>query len=139
MTPSPALVSTDRGSGLLGTVAGFLVFLLLMFAATQVLFDLYATSMVTSAAHDAARVVAGFDNADDRCGATVIGDRVFRDALGAYGNETTAALTWTCNDPDNVRVRVVADHPTMLPQLLVGLTGLGHVDRTIVVRAEQLR
>jgi hypothetical protein len=139
MTGSAARVPTDRGSGLLGTAAGFLVFLMLMFAATQVLFDLYATSMVTSAAHDAARVVAGFDNAADRCGATVIGDRVFSDALGAYSTETNATLTWTCSDPDAVRVRVVADHPTVLPQLLVGLTGLGHIDRTIVVRAEQLR
>lgn len=129
----------DRGTGLLGTLAGLFVFLLLMFAAVQVLFDLYATSLVTSAAHDAARLVAGYDHSDDRCGATALADRMFSDALGAYSVESGASLAWTCTDPDSVRVRVVADHPTMLPPILEGLTGLGHVDRTIVIRAETVR
>ena len=120
-------------------MAGFLVFLLLMFAATQVLFDLYATSMVTSAAHDAARVVAGFDNAPDHCAATAMGDRAFAETLGNYASETGAELSWTCADPAAIRVRVTADHPTLLPPFLVGLTGLGHVDRTIVVRVEDIR
>lgn len=134
-----SLCRSARGSGLLGTVAGFLVFVLLMVAAVQVLFDLYATSMVTSAAHDAARVVAGFDHATDRCRATSTGDDVFAEALGGYLDEAEVSLTWTCTDPSAVRVRVIADHPTVLPPLLVGLTGLGHLDRTIVVRAEELR
>jgi hypothetical protein len=123
----------------LGTLAGLFVFLLLMFAAVQVLFHLYATSMVTSVAHDAARLVAGYDHSEDRCAATSLGDRLFHDALGAYAIESGASLTWTCTDPDSVRVRVSADHPTMLPSFLEGLTGLGHVDRTIVVRAEAVR
>jgi hypothetical protein len=139
MTLGPCPGPDDRGSGLLGTLAGFFVFLLMMFAAVQVLFNLYATSMVTSAAHDAARVVAGFDNAPDRCAATELGDRVFADALGSYASETDARLTWTCADPAAVRVRVTVDHPTLLPPFLVGLTGLGHVDRTIVVRVEDIR
>ena len=139
MTPGLCSGSDDRGSGLLGTLAGFFVFLLLMFAATQVLFDLYATSMVTSAAHDAARVVAGFDNAAERCAATALGDRVFTEALGRYASQTDAQLSWTCADPGAIGVRVVVDHPTLLPQFLVGLTGLGHLDRTIVVRVEDIR
>ena len=49
----------ERGAGLVGTSAGFLVFMLMMLAAVQILFNLYATSMVTAAAHDAARDVAG--------------------------------------------------------------------------------
>jgi len=110
-----------------------------MFAAVQVLFDLYATSMVTSAAHDAARIVAGFDSAADRCGATARGDRAFSTRLGTYATEAGPQLTWTCTDPDVVRVRVTADHPTILPPFLAGLTGLGHVDRTIEVRVESIR
>ena len=54
---------------MIGTSAGFLVFSLLMFAAVQILFNLYATSMVTSAAHEAAREVAGYAAAADRCAA----------------------------------------------------------------------
>ena len=139
MTLGPCPGSDDRGSGLLGTLAGFFVFVLLMFAATQVLFDLYATSMVTSAAHDAARVVAGFDNEPDRCAATALGDQVFAEALGSYASETDTQLSWTCADPTAIRVRVVVDHPTLLPPFLVGLTGLGHLDRTIVIRVEDIR
>jgi len=37
------------------------VFLLLLLFASQVLFDLYARSVVTAAAYDAARIVAGAD------------------------------------------------------------------------------
>ena len=48
----------DRGSGLLGTTVGFLVFLVLLLAAIQTLVHLYATSVITSAALDAAAVVA---------------------------------------------------------------------------------
>ncbi len=124
---------------MVGTSAGFLVFLLLMFAAVQILFNLYATTMVTAAAHDAARDVAGFDAAADRCAAVAGAEAQFVDALGDYGDRGHAHLEWTCGDADVVRVRVIADHPTILPPRLAGLLSLGHLDRTIEVRVEDLR
>ena len=48
----------ERGAGLVGTVAGITVILVLLLFATQVLVDLYARSAVTAAAYDAARQVA---------------------------------------------------------------------------------
>lgn len=131
--------STDRGAGLLGTLAGFFVFVLLLFAAVQVLFNLYATSMVTGAAYDAARVVAGFDNAADRCAAVTEGNRVFAEEVGRYLTAGHASLAWTCTDPDVVRLEVTADHPTVLPARLGGLLGLTHLERTIVIRVEDRR
>jgi len=129
----------ERGAGTIGTAAGFLVFLLLMFAAVQILFNLYATSMVTAAAHDAARDVAGFRASDDRCGATIEAQQEFTARLGDYGDAGYARLQWTCTDPDIVRVRVVASHPSILPSRLAGLLSLSELDRTIEVRIERAR
>lgn len=129
----------QRGAGLVSTSAGFLVFMLLMLAAVQILFNLYATSMVTAAAHDAAREVAGLDAATDRCGAVADAEAAFLQSLGDYGAAGHATLHWTCNNPDVVRVRVVAQHPSVLPERLAALTSLASLDRTIEIRAESRR
>lgn len=129
----------QRGAGLVSTSAGLLVFMLLMLAAVQILFNLYATSMVTAAAHDAARAVAGLDAAADRCGSVADAEAAFVRSLGDYGAAGHATLHWTCNDPDVVRVRVVARHPTVLPERLAALTSLGRLDRTIEIRTESRR
>lgn len=129
----------DHGAGMIGTSAGFLVFLLLLFAAVQILFNLYATSMVTSAAHEAAREVAGYTAATDRCGAVAAAEARFIEALGEYGRDGYANLTWNCTDPEVVTLQVVANHPTVLPERMAGLIDLGRLDRTIVVRIEEFQ
>jgi len=129
----------ERGSGLIGTSAGFLVFLLLLFAAVQILFNLYATTMVTTAAHEAAMKVAGFDASADRCAAVPAAEAAFIDSLGQYGRDGHASLTWTCDDPQRVIVRITADHPTMLPRAVAGLFGLSHMSKIIEVRTELKR
>ncbi len=139
MTPPPRRGSGTRGSGLIGTSAGFLVFLLLLFAAVQILFNLYATTMVTTAAHEAAMKVAGFDAYPDRCAAVPAADAAFIESLGQYGREGHATLTWTCNDPQRVIVRITADHPTLLPRAVSGLFGLSHMSKVIEVRTELKR
>lgn len=129
----------DRGAGVVGTAAGFLVFMLLLFAAIQLLFNLYATSMVTAAAHDAAVEVAGFRSSTDRCAAVETAERGFTEALGTYGAAGHATLEWTCSDPEVVRVRIRATHPSVLPPRLIGLRSLSELDRTIEVRIESER
>lgn len=133
------LPAGSRGAGLLGALAALLVFLILLLAAVQVLFNLHADSMVTSAGFEAARVVAGFDRAADRCRAVDAGDRRFREALGRFGTAGSIRLDWTCNDPNQVRLAVAAEYPTVLPPFVRGLTGLGRLDRTITVRVEARR
>lgn len=130
---------TDRGVSTIGTALGFAVFLLLMLTAVQVLFNLYATSMVTAAAHDAAREVAGFRSSGSRCAAAVEAEQEFHRDLGAYGRHGRASLEWTCDDPSTVTVRVRATHPSVLPHRLRGLVGLGRLDRAIEVRVEDHR
>lgn len=129
----------SRGAGLLGAAAALLVFLILLFAAVQVLFNLHADSMVTSAGFEAARVVAGFDRAPERCRAVPAGEQRFREALGQFGTAGVIRLDWTCDHPDEVRLAMAAEYPTVLPPFLRGLTGLGRLDRTISVRVEARR
>lgn len=122
---------------MVGTSAGFLVFLLLLFAAVQILFNLYANTMVTSAAHEAARSVAGYDASGNRCAAVDDANALFIEALGSYGEDGYATLTWNCTDPEVVTVDISANHPTILPARMSGLLGLGQLERTIVVRVEE--
>ena len=126
----------DRGTGAISTALSVTVFLLLMLAAVQILFDLHATSMVTAAATDAATEVAGYDAFDRRCAAADVAAAGFRATLGDYARRGTASIDIDCDDPNVVRARVIADHPSILPHRLRGLLGLGHVDRTIEVRVE---
>ncbi|GJM38791.1 MAG: hypothetical protein DHS20C19_21580 [Acidimicrobiales bacterium] len=136
---APRSATEERGAGLFATSFGLLVFLLLMFAAVQVLFNLYATSLVTSAGYDAAREVAGFRASDDRCAAVRDAEAAFVEQLGGYGDGGYARLEWRCTDPDTVTVRIIAQHPTILPTRLGGLVGLSEMDRTISVRVEDDR
>jgi len=129
----------ERGAGLIGTSTGFLVFLLLLFAAVQILFNLYATTMVTSAAHEAATRVAGFDASGDRCAAIPAAEAAFVEALGQYGRDGNATLSWNCTDPDRVIVIITADHPTVLPNAVAGIFGLSRLRKTIEIRTERKR
>jgi len=140
--PSRRLTDSQRGAGLIGISAAFLVFMLMMLAAVQILFNLYATSMVTAAAHDAAREVASVDAAGaagNRCGAVAAAEAAFTRSLGEYATAGHVTLQWTCNNPDVVRVRVVAEHPTVLPTRFAGLASLTSLDRTIEIRTEARR
>lgn len=138
MTDRPGR-TPERGAGLFGTAAGLLVFLLLMLVSVQILFNLHATSMVTDAAHDAARDVAGYDSAPNRCAAVAAAESAFVEKLGEYGSAGHAELQWSCADRDVITVRVVARHPSILPPRFGGLIALTELDRTIEVRVEDDR
>lgn len=128
----------DRGAGLFGMMMGLTVFLLLLTVAVQVLFNLYATTLVTGAAFDAAQVVAGYNSVRHRCNQhnRATAEATFWRSLGGYRQRGTAALTWDCSDTETVKLTVVAQHPTILPPMMQNLTGLGHLNRTIEVRVE---
>jgi hypothetical protein len=109
------------------------VFLLLLLLATQVLFDLYATSTVTAVAYDAARVVAGADG-----GAPAISDAEAgaRRQLGSYSDGAT--FSWL-RDGDVVQLHVTVRNPSLLPSVFKRALNIDVVDRTVRVRTERLR
>lgn len=139
--PEPRPVdSEDRGAGLIGTIGGVLVFLLLLTFATQLLVNLYATSVVTAAVHDAAHQVAsgGIDHADPNSvsGALVEAERQARSALGDYGQHV--AFSWDV-DGERVRLTASAEHPSVAIGLVSSVFGTSGLERTVEVRVERPR
>ena len=132
---SPRL-ERQRGAGVIGTSAGFLVFLLLLLVAVQVLFNLYANTMVSAAAHDAARSVAAYRDGSDSCEAVDTATQDFVSNLGGYHEAASVTLRWDCARADAIAVEVSARHPTILPQRMRGLLGLGEFERIITVHRE---
>ena len=133
------LPAGDRGASIVAMSGGVLVFLTLLLAAVQILYGLYATSLVTAAAHEAAHDVASVDHSADRCAAVGPAEARLRDSLGDYADAARLTLEWTCSDPAAVRLRVRATHPGLLPRQLAGITPLAELDRTITVRLEAPR
>jgi len=113
---------------------GFSVFLVMLLFAVQVLFNLYAASVVTAVSYDAARRVAGSDG-----GTSYISDAEAqaRQALGRYAGNVT--FDWSGTTPEEVVLRVQTDNPSVLLPMLAGPAGLDRLDRTIRVRVERFR
>lgn len=125
----------DAGSGLLSTSIGILVFLCLLLLAVQVLFALYATSTVTAAAWDAARIASGSE-ATDSVEARSRAEAHVRRVLGKYGDRVR--VEWT-DDPDDVVLTVSADQPSLIPRPLRRPMGLDRIHRTVRLRQERVR
>lgn len=132
----------DRGAGLVGTLAGVAAFLVLLLFAVQLVFNLYATSTVTSVGYDAARSVAsnGVDH-DDAGGvgqARADAEARARRQLGRYGEQVS--FDWSGSDGQSVRLRVRATNPrTGYAAFLSRPLGFDTVDRTVTVRVEAFR
>jgi Flp pilus assembly protein TadG len=122
---------------LLSTSFGILFFLGFLFFAVQLLFNLYATSVVTSTTYDAARSVAasGHTPTEDDC------ERATQRALQSLGRYARH-VSFDCDvqsDPDVVKMRVHAENPRFLGPTIDSLVGFDVIDRTVVVRVEQFR
>lgn len=137
MTVTPAARS-DRGTGLISTAAGVVVFLMFLLLAVQLLFGLYASSTVTAVANDAAVRAAS-------AGAPPL-DRIEEDArrnLGEVG--ASATFTWSTDDADGdgvddtIVLEVVARPPRFVPPSVGGAIGVGEIRRSVRVRLEQVQ
>ncbi|CAN5583853.1 hypothetical protein BH20ACT2_BH20ACT2_24970 [soil metagenome] len=146
MTPERATTRRGRcrgdiGSGLIPSIAGVVVFLACLLFAVQLLFNLYATSAVTSATYDAAREVAGaaIDHRDRDAvvQASLDAERNARRILGGYSSRID--FEWVSLGPDEVELRVQADNPRFLWAAIDGPLGFDEIDRTVTVRVEKFR
>lgn len=125
----------ERGAGLIATIAGVVVFLAFLLGAVQVTVNLYATSAVTAAAYDGARIVSGSDSPRDR-EALRRAERHVRETLGGYGDRVR--LAWRV-DGTTVALRVRARNPVFVLPVLGGAFGFDEIDRTVRVRVERVR
>jgi hypothetical protein len=124
----------ERGAGLFGTWFGLVVVLVLFLFAVQVLFDLYARSVVTATAYDAARRVAAYHRGDLTT-AEVVAESRARQSLGRYSRHVQ--FTWDTSDADVVRLRLVVDNPRLGFAPFNAAMGLDHIDRSVAVRVER--
>ncbi len=125
------LARSEAGVGIFGTVFGFLIFMVLLLFAVQVIIRLYATSTLTDVAIRAAQTVAqspllGGDVAQAEAAA--------RQSLGSFG-AAHVAFVWKQVDSHDVVLSVNATSPEFLP----GLAGWSRISRTVTVRTEQFR
>ena len=131
----PVAARDERGGGPLSAWLGFVVFLALLLFAVQVLYNLYAASVVTSVAFDAARRVAAAEG-----GAGAVGpaeaEAEARQALGRYGDRVR--FDWAV-DVDVVALRVRSTNPSFLLPAQAGPVAFGDIDRTVRVRVERFR
>ncbi len=130
----------DEGTALISSIAGLLVFLAMLLFAVQTLVGLYTRSVVTDAAHEGARRVAGA-RVDQTGGvasdeARVAAEDEVRRLLGRFGDEVS--IDWTASTADTVSLRVRARPPGFLWEALRG-PGSALVDRTVTVRVERPR
>lgn len=130
--------SAERGAGLLSASVGVLVLLVLILLATQVMYVLYARSVVTAAAYDAARIAAGANAQsippESRIGAA---DAHLRRLLGRFGRERTST-EWS-ETIDEVELTVNARTPSLVPAPLRRAIGIDTIRRTVRVRTERVR
>jgi hypothetical protein len=135
------MLRSSRGASQLGTIAGFVVFLAFLLLAVQTLLGLFHRSIVTSAAHEAARVVASHDvdQGDPVAVATARarGERRARQLLGRSSDDLQ--LDWSGSSAESVVLRVQAKTPRVLLTGLQARLGLDRVDRTVRVRVEAVR
>lgn len=122
----------EQGVGLVGTLAGVTMFLVLLLFAVHLVLNLYGTSTVTAVAFDAARIAAGSG------GDEVTAERYAEQLLRGYAERGALELDWSASDAEHVRLRIVAAHPTadLLPFLDLPFDV---TERTVVVRRETFR
>jgi hypothetical protein len=124
----------ERGGGLVQLWAGFFVFLVMLLFAVQVLFNLYAASVVTAVSYDAARRVAGSDGGP---GYVAAAEAQARQSLGRYAGRVT--FDWSASSPEEVVLRVHSDNPSVLLPVVAGPVAFDRLDRTIRVRVERFQ
>jgi hypothetical protein len=137
MTHSSTLASPrpggEEGTGLLGSIVGMTVFLVLLLFAVQLALNLYATSAVTGVAFDAARVVAGAGGGVEAVSTAEANARAVLADFESGGGRLD--FEWSVAE-DVVEVRVRARRPSLLPGVPLPFEA---VDRSVRVRREAFR
>jgi hypothetical protein len=130
----------EAGTGLIGTSAAVGAFLLFLLFAVQVTLTLHATSVVTAAGYDAARIVAArqVDHHDEVALAAAERRAAGRFATLLGRAAAGADLHWIVG-AESVELHVTVAAPHVLPSIVGGPTGIDQIDRTFVVRIEERR
>lgn len=124
----------ERGVGLVSTLSGVAIFMAFLLLGAHVLVHLYATSVLTANAFDAARIVSGSSSGEDRVGAAARAQAQALAQMGGFADRV--AFTWEQLGPDEIVLTAAADTPNLLPALLARGLGMDMVERTVRLRVE---
>ena len=124
----------ERGTGVIGTWFGFVIFIGMLLFTMQALLNLYATSVLTSVAWDAAREVAS-SHGDAAAQATA--ETRARHLMGRFGDDVT--FDWSASSDEDVVLRVRGDVPSVMMQGFGGRMPFASIDRTVRLRVERFR
>jgi hypothetical protein len=127
----PRRADDERGTAIIGTLVGFLIFMVLLLLGVQTLVHLYATSSLTAAANAAADQVATGGGSPASVPAAEASARA---DLGTFGAHDTR-FDWIEVDQEQVVLRVTAHSPGLLPLS----ESLDRISRTVTVRTERFR
>lgn len=114
----------ERGAGVFSSVFGVSFFLVFLLFAVQLLWGLYATTVVTAAAYDAGRTAA-------RTGDAGAGAARFASTVGDYDATASVAV-----GEEVVVVTVSGTNPTLLPERWARQLPFGSIERTVRIRRE---
>ena len=125
---------SEAGTGLLGSIIGVTIFLVLLLYAVQLALNLYATSTVTAVTFDAARQVAGSDGGPD---STARAEEHARGMLDRYESEGgMLEFRWDTSRDDVVILEVTAERPSFFAHVRVPFQ---RIHRTVSLRWERAR
>ncbi|MGH8933569.1 MAG: hypothetical protein ACRDZO_23780 [Egibacteraceae bacterium] len=130
--------SDEDGSGLISTLFGVVMFMLFLLLGAHVLMHLYASSVLTVNAFDAARIVSGASAGANRGASQARAEALARERLGSFGTRVEP-FDWSASDGDNIVLTVRADTPDLLPGRIAGLVGMDVLERTVRLRVEVFR
>ncbi len=111
---------------------GVLVFLIMVFTATQTLYALYLSSTADGVAYDAARIVAQSGSSSDGSARAEAVAHVQR----LLANSEGVTISFEGTDDQVVQVTVHVTPPTLIGPSL-GLPWLDEISRTVRVRVER--
>jgi hypothetical protein len=133
---------TDRGVGMVSSLAGLTVFLLFLLLAVQVLFGLYATSTVRATLHDAASRAAARGGGAGPSDLARLADEA-EASLGAMGDRSEVSLRLVDDDGDGEGDVIVGDAvavpPRVVPRWIGGMVGFEEIRVSVRVRVERFR
>lgn len=124
----------DDGTGLVSSIVGVTIFLVLLLYAVQLALNLYATSTVTAVAFDAARRVAGTEGGPSATNAAETQARAMLDHYEDNGG--SLHFVWDTTRDDVVVLEVTAERRPLLARVRVPFQ---RVHRTVRVRWERPR
>ena len=122
---------SEAGTAIVGTLVGFLIFMVLLLFSVQILVRLYAASALTASATTAADTVA---SSGDPPAAVPAAESAARSQLGTFG-ATRTVFEWKEADAQQVVVVVKGRSPAFLPVPASWLA----IQRTVAVRTERFR